>query len=48
MNDDGAYVVDEEVARLTVLVCKALAKCWAPSTPILLKERSSVVRFYVE
>jgi hypothetical protein len=36
LNNDGENVVDGKAMEATLLLCKALARCWAPSTPILL------------
>jgi hypothetical protein len=42
------YEIDEERMRVTVLFCNASARCCAPTAPILLEERSSVVSVCVK
>jgi hypothetical protein len=42
------YEIDEERMRITVLFRNASAKCFAPTAPISLKERFSVVSVCVK
>jgi hypothetical protein len=43
LKDNGEYVVEKKNTSLTVLFCKAWARCCAPSSPIWFSQRLSVV-----
>jgi hypothetical protein len=46
--ENGEYVIGEQRSCFTMLVCNALAKYCAPSLPILLRERASLVIVCIE
>jgi hypothetical protein len=47
-NGRCVYEIDGERMRITMLFRNASAKCFVPTTPISLKERSSVVSVCVK